>query len=107
MSISAKAKQAMPVLMGAGMGLMMLWMLHGVLVDGNWVSGWALAVFIGAHVVVAALALATALFAARLSPGMRARLARLHRPSWRHVGVMLASAAATAGLVHLIHGGIA
>ena len=97
-----------PVVMGCGMGLMMLWMAHGALAgDGGWGAG-ALLVFVVAHVAVAAILVAGAVFAARLSPGMRNRLTRLHRPSRRHLVVMLGSAAGSAALAHLIvHGGLA
>ena len=95
-----------PMIMGALMGVMMLWMLHGALM-GDGVRGWALIAFVAAHVVLAAVVIAAGLFAARLSPRARMLIDRLHRPSLRHVGVMLLAAAASAGVIHLIlHGGI-
>ena len=57
------------------------------------------------NLALLALILAATLFAARLSPELRERLARVHRPSLRHFTTMLASAAVAAGCVHLfIHG---
>ncbi|MEL6958904.1 MAG: hypothetical protein AAGL89_08150 [Pseudomonadota bacterium] len=101
------AKMKMPLLMGSVMGLMMLWMLHGVLTGQSEVSGPAALVFIGAHVVAVAVLILGGVFATRLSPGLQARLKRMHRPSLRHVSVMLASAAVSAALAHLvIHGGL-
>ena len=64
--------------------------------------------FVGAHVVLAVVLIVASLLAARLSPALKERLARLHRPSLRHVAVMLLGAMVSAGLVHLIiHGGLA
>ena len=94
----------MPIAMGGLMGPMMLWMLHGML-TGDGPSGVALVIFVGVHVLVVAVLLAAAVFAARLSPGLRARLGRLHRPSPRHIGLMLGSATLAALIVHFgIHG---
>lgn len=94
-----------PVLMGSAMGLMMLWMLHGALTGEGAMGAGALVVFVGAHVVIAAVAILAVVFAARLSERANGWLNRLHRPSLRHVGLMLGSAALSAGAVHLIaHG---
>lgn len=93
-----------PAMMGALMGLMMVWTLHGALTGGG-VSGWALAAFVTAHVAVAAVLVGAAVFASRLSPRLRAWIARLHRPSFRHAGAMLGCAACTFGTLHLFaHG---
>ncbi len=96
----------MPIAMGLVMGPMMLWMLHGML-TGDGPAGLALLAFVGAHIVVASVVLITGLFAASLSPSLRARLDRLHRPSLRHVGLMLGAALTMALIVHLVvHGGL-
>ena len=95
----------LPVAMGALMGPMLLMMLHGQL-TGAGDGGFALIAFVLAHVAVAAVVLLGVLFAARLSPVWRARLDRLHRPSWRHVGIMAGCAFISGAIVHFyIHGG--
>ena len=94
-----------PVAMGAGMGAMMLWMLHGQLTGEGSMGPAALAIFIGAHVVVAALAVAAALLGARLHPGVRRLLGRVHRPRARHAAMMMGAALLTAAAIHLgFHG---
>ena len=94
----------MPMTMGALMGPMMLWMLHGAL-TGNSTSALALVIFVGAHFLVVALLLVAVFFAARLAPRLQTRLDRLHRPSLRHIGLMLGSAGMAAASVHFaIHG---
>ncbi len=90
----------MPVAMGAVMGPMMLWMLHGVLTgDGD---GHAAVVFAALHAVALTVLIAGGLLLGRRVPGLRRVLAR-HGP--RHLGLMLGSAAVAAALVHLVHGG--
>lgn len=102
-----KVKRALPVVMGGVMGLMMMWMLHGALTGDGVLGDGALALFILAHLAVAGVLIGAGVFAARLSPRMRGWQARLHRPSVRHVAVMLGSAVTTAGIVHLtVHGGL-
>ena len=92
-----------PILIGAGMGPIMLWMMHDTLVSGA--TPLAALAFVGAHVAIAALLVAAVLLGPAISPRWRARIARLHRPSAGHLALMLSSAAATAGFVHMIHGG--
>ncbi|AKS45106.1 hypothetical protein SAMN05444287_0194 [Octadecabacter temperatus] len=97
-----------PIVMGGLMGLMMMWMLHSALTGDGTLGAGALIAFVAAHVVFAAVVIGGALFAARLSPRARQFMDRLHRPSLRHIGVMMAAALSVAGLVHLVvHGGIA
>ena len=95
----------MPVLMGAVMGAMMLWMLHGALV-GDGVGGTALVMFALAHVVVFGLIALAAVFMARLSPRLRGWLARVHRPKLRHLSVMMGSALVTVTVVHVAAHGV-
>lgn len=90
-----------PIVMGAVMGAMMMWMLHGLLMGETAMGAVAVMVFVGSHVLLVALALGAALFASRMSPRTRAWIDRLHRPSLHHVAVMLGSAAILAGLVHV------
>lgn len=90
----------MPVAMGALMGLMML---HGMLTGESTLSGPALAIFVGMHLVLAGGLIGAALFAARFSP----QLDRLHWPSKEHILWMLAGAAAAMILTHVIFHGIA
>lgn len=92
--------------MGSLMGLMMMWMLHGML-TGDGARGGALVAFVAVHVLAGVVVIGGAVFAARLSPRVNAFLARMHRPTWSHVRVMLAAAALSALVVHgLVHGGI-
>ncbi|MCF2906531.1 hypothetical protein L0666_16175 [Octadecabacter sp. CECT 8868] len=94
-----------PVMMGALMGLMMIWMLHGLITGDSQLSGSAQTVFIGAHVVLVLVALSAALFSTRLSPRLRGWMDRLHRPSLHHFAAMLGGAAMVVGAIHLsIHG---
>ena len=94
-----------PLVMGALMGLMMLWMVHGQLTGETSLSGIALITFIGGHILFAAVIIGAWLFATRLSPAARKWLGQLHRPSPRHLGAMLLGASLSAGAVHIwIHG---
>lgn len=89
-----------PLIMGALMGVLMLGMLHGPIMAGEFRSGAAAAAFIGAHLAVL-LAASAALF----FPGMRRFVAR-HRPAPLHVATMGAGAIGSVALVHLVaHGG--
>lgn len=94
-----------PVIMGGLMGLMMLWMLHGA-VTGGGVTGWALVAFVGVHVALVLIAGLAAVFAARLSPKVQELLARVHRPSVRHIGAMLGTAVVVIATVHVSAHGI-
>lgn len=87
---------ALPWIMGAIMGPMMLLMAHGPLVSGT--TPMALLAFVGAHIAVFAV---IAVLVTRW-PALRHRL---HRPSSGHVARMLVAALTSATLVHLIHGG--
>ncbi|MGR3486047.1 MAG: hypothetical protein ACU0BF_11930 [Paracoccaceae bacterium] len=85
-----------PALVGAVMGPMALWMLHGPIGRGEGPA--ALAIFALAHLAVLGALLALA----RVVPGLRGRL---HRPTLPHVATMAGGALLSAGAVHLIHGG--
>ena len=98
---------AKPLAMGAIMGLMMLWMVHGALTGGGPVPTAALIGFVAVHLALALLAVGAAIFAARLSPRARAWLARIHRPRPAHLVAMISGLTASAGLVHLAVHGIA
>lgn len=96
-----------PMVMGTLMGLMMLGMVHLMLTGESNLAGAALAMFVGAHVVIVAAVLLLGLVAARLSPGAQRLLARVHKPKPRHAAQMVASAVGVAALIHLIvHGGL-
>lgn len=96
-----------PVLMGLAMGPMMLWMLHGQLTGSDTRGGWALLVFFAAHVAVLCAVAGAAVFAAHLSPAMRDRLARMHRPSLAHLGLMGIGVLISGAAVHVVvHGGL-
>ncbi|SMX39031.1 hypothetical protein [Octadecabacter ascidiaceicola] len=99
------SKHNTPIIMGGLMGLMMMWMLHGALTGEGTIGAGALIAFIAAHVVLAAIAIGMAVFAARLSPRVRQFMDRLHHPSLSHVAAMFSSAAAVALVLHFgIHG---
>lgn len=93
-----------PTLMGAAMGLMMLWMMHDSLMRQD-ADVTALLVFTGLHVLVfEAIAVAT-LFGSRLSPTLKRVVAKLHRPSRKHIASMLVGMGAAITLTHLfVHG---
>ena len=96
-----------PMAMGAGMGLMMLWMVHGMMTGDANLGGWALVGFIGVHLVLVVVVGAAGYFASRLSPRARVVVARLHRPNLRHLAVMVAGAFGAVIVAHLsLHGGI-
>lgn len=93
----------LPLAMGAGMGLMMLWMVHMQLTGDSTRSMGALVIFVGAHVAVLAVALALPFVA---SARLRRVLDRVHRPSVHHIMLMLTGALLAAGLAHvLLHSG--
>ena len=93
-----------PLGMGLLMGPMMLWMIHGQM-TGTAQSGWAIAAFVGAHLLIIAVLVTGAVFAARLSPRMHAVLDRLHRPSLAHLAGMLMGLAISGLVVHFwLHG---
>ena len=77
MSVFAKP---MPIIMGALMGLMMMWMLHGAMTGDAGITGWALIAFLGAHLAIALIIAVAVVFAARFSPRSHAWINRLHRP---------------------------
>lgn len=97
----------LPVAMGALMAPMMLWMLHGDLMgSGGGGAALKLVVFAGAHVVIIGGALLLGALAMRRFPGVARLAARVHRPSLRHLGLMLAGAGLSGLVVHLAqHGG--
>ncbi|AGI69244.1 putative membrane protein [Octadecabacter antarcticus 307] len=102
MSVFAKP---MPIIMGALMGLMMMWMLQGALTGESGVTGWALIAFAAAHVAIIVVVLFAVIFAARLSPRSHAWINRLHRTPLHHVSALLGSAVFVAGALHLgVHG---
>ena len=101
------AYRYLPFIMGALMGLMMLGMVHMMLSGGSDIAGWALIGFVAAHFLLAGAVIAASVFAARLSPAVQRFLDRLHRPSGRHVLRMVAGAAGTVLITHLVvHGGL-
>ncbi|MEJ6399084.1 hypothetical protein [Yoonia sp. 208BN28-4] len=96
----------LPVLMGAAMGLMMMWMLHASHATGATTGQMALFAFVAGHLVLVAVVIAAGIFAARLSPRMRAWMSRLHRPSLGHIGLMAVGMAAGAVVIHLYQHGV-
>ncbi|MEM9579792.1 MAG: hypothetical protein AAF891_03830 [Pseudomonadota bacterium] len=95
---------AKPLIMGAAMGAMMLWMLHGFLTGDAELSHYGALAFLGAHVAaIGGIALLTVLGAKR-NERVAALMGKLHRPTLGHTGAMLISAFSIALLIHLIHG---
>lgn len=96
---------AKPYAMGVLMFGMMLPMLHGPLMTGGDLSV-SLILFALAHLAVALVLIAIAVFGARMSPKVRSLLSKIHRPSRQHFDNMLAGAASTFAVVHfLVHSG--
>lgn len=101
MTISMK-----PLLMGAAMGGMMLWMMHQVLTSDSQIAGYALAMFVGVHLLIGALVIGAGLWAARLSPRVRALMSKLHRPSLSHVVTMALGGLGLAAAIHVSFHGV-
>jgi len=96
-----------PLIIGAAMGLMLLWMVHMQMTNGKAGSLGALIVFVGAHVAVLALALVVPLRAARRLVWVRHLTDRVHRPSLRHGALMLGGALMATGTAHFaLHSGV-
>ncbi|WP_439122345.1 hypothetical protein [Marivita sp.] len=95
-----RPKVIIPVGMGIMMGAMALMMIHGVLTGNGGASG---VLFVLAHVAVIGLAAVGVAFGLHRRWPVLARVLA-HRPTLRHVGLMLAVALATAGIIHLVHG---
>ncbi len=92
-----------PLILGALMGLVMLAMLHGQIMSGEFQFGWAGIAFVLAHVAVLGVLGIVAL----MVPALRRRLSG-HRPSGRHMATMLAGAIIAIAVVHVfVHGGVA
>lgn len=97
----------MPLFMGSAMGLMMLVMAHRQLTSVDTMGFIALGIFVVIHLVVALLALALPVWAARRSPAVHRFLKRIHRPNLHNVGLMLIGAILAAFTMHTwIHGGL-
>ena len=94
-------RYARPLAMGVAMGLMMLWMVHGIVTGNSALAGPASVLFVLAHLAVPLLILGLGVFAARMSPRLYARLPRLRRPSLPHIATMFAGAAGGAALAHV------
>lgn len=91
-----------PVLIGAAMAAMMLWMLHEPIMSGGLSLSVGAMAFVLAH-VAALLALGAV---ALLVPRVRKTMTR-HRPDIRHMAAMLASMVMSASGIHVIlHGGL-
>mmetsp|Transcript_18462 Transcript_18462/g.30107 ORF Transcript_18462/g.30107 Transcript_18462/m.30107 type:complete len:99 (+) Transcript_18462:12345-12641(+) len=97
----------MPLAMGAVMGLMMLWMVHMQITGDGARSRGALLVFVGTHMVLIAALVILPLIASRRLGWVRRVTDRLHRPSLRHIALMLTGAALATAITHVaIHGGV-
>ena len=97
----------MPLTMGFGMGLMMLWMLHNQLTSAGVLGFTALATFIGAHILLVLVAVAVPLWVATRIPRLHRLLSRAHLPNHKHMVLMVLGAVIAAGTTHLaLHGGL-
>lgn len=100
--------QPRPVLMGALMAPMMLWMAHAPLMAGTFDIGWAAVGFLLGHVVVFGAVALAGLWLATRAPRVDRWIKRLHRPRLSHAAGMAAGAVLSAGIIHLgLHGGLA
>lgn len=94
----------MPLIMRSLMGIMMLFMLHGVMMGERSTTGSAALVFIGAHLAVVGFTLAIAVFGLSRYPRLAKIATKIHRPSREHVTTMLGAALMTAFILHVFHG---
>ena len=96
-----------PLTMGFGMGLMMLWMLHRPLTSADALGFTALAAFVGAHVLIVIVVLALPVWATTRIPRLHAQLFRMHLPNLKHIALMLVGAVIAASFTHhALHGGL-
>jgi hypothetical protein len=79
-----------PLVTGAVMGIVTVYMIHG---DKGNLGITALAVLLAADILVILLLVTAACWTARLSPTLRTRIDRLHRPSVVDLRFMAAGAA--------------
>lgn len=87
-----------PFLMGSGMGVMMLFMLHHQMTGQSAAAPWAVAGFIGLHVIVILALGAIVLFAGRRFEFVNRVLEHLKR----HVLSMFIGMVAVMAILHLI-----
>ena len=100
-------RHATPLMAGLLVGTLMVWMVHQSHLTGSRIGLASVVVFVAAHVGLAVVAVLTVFFAARLSTRWRARLDRLHRPSLRHIALMVLGMGGGAVVIHLFnHGGL-
>ena len=95
-----------PVIMGALMGLMMMWMLHGALAGETAWGAAALLAFVAGHVAIGVVVVSIGWIGVRLSPRLQRIVAHVHLPSLHHIGAMLGSAACVALVVHVVAHGL-
>lgn len=91
-----------PVLIGAAMAAMVLWMGHGRIMSGEISLTAGAVLFVLAHVAVLVFVLGAAMFVPQLR-----RFALRHRPSVRHIGLMMMGMSACAAGIHsVMHGSV-
>ena len=90
-----------PVIMGAAMAAMMLWMLHDQIMSGGVSLSWGALAFVLAHVAVVAAGASLGLLFPRFQ-----QMLRHHRPTLRHMAAMAAGAVVMAGGIHIVLHGV-
>lgn len=90
-----------PVFIGAVMGAMLLWMLHEqIMLEGVSAAGASVA-FVAVHVALVGLIALAALFIPKVRNAVRS-----HRPSLRHVGLMVLGLTGSIALIHVTQHGV-
>jgi hypothetical protein len=95
-----------PFVMGLLMGPMMLWMLHGQVAAQSGAT-WATVAFVAVHAAFVALLIIGGRFAAQMSPMAQRLLARLHRPTFAHLGMMVLGLVLSGAGIHFAAHGVA
>ena len=90
-----------PIIAGTLMGAMMLWMLHDQIMSEGVSAAGATVAFVAAHVSLVGLIVLAALFI----PTVRSAV-HSHRPSLRHVGLMLLGLTGSNALIHVTQHGV-
>ncbi len=89
-----------PILAGAAMGAMMIWMLHDqIMLEGVSAAG-ATVAFVAAHIALVGLIALAVLFIPKVRNAVRS-----HRPSLRHVGLMFLGLTGSIALIHVTQHG--
>ena len=84
-----------PILAGAAMGAMMVWMMHDQVMSEGISAAAASVAFVAAHVALVGFVALAALFIPKVRSAVRS-----HRPSMGHLGLMLLGLIGSIALIH-------